>query len=176
MKKNDIWAIIGLLLMFLKSNLFLIEGTSFYFYSNIFGASFFIIYLFINKRNKFIIPTIFYVGINLILELTESFQNQMLPVGSGLFLLLDISLFLFPIVAFLFYLKIFDGEEKAIKLSDRLMKVSLILALVGGFILLTGIFLSYSLIAISLITIVALVLEMLSLILVIFNFRNVFQR
>lgn len=38
MKKNDIWAIIGLLLMFLKSNLFLIEGTSFYFYSNIFGA------------------------------------------------------------------------------------------------------------------------------------------
>ena len=52
MKKNDTWAIIGLLLMFLKSNLFLIEGTSFYFYSNIFGASFFIIYLFINKRTK----------------------------------------------------------------------------------------------------------------------------
>lgn len=165
MKKNNGLAILGLLLMFLKSNLFLIEGTAFYFYTNVIGALVFTLYLYRNKRTKFILPTMIYVAVNFILYFTETYQLSMLPVGSSFFLLLDSSLFLFPIIAFLFYLTGFSREEKLVKFSITLMTISLILTIINGFIIFTGAFLSLSLVAIQLLTVIVLILEGISVIL-----------
>lgn len=155
---------VGLFLMCMKLNLAPVEGTLFYFITNIIGLVFFISYLLMSGRKSFLPVSAIYTLFLLALAYLDFNAINILPALSGLLLFMRCAIFVFPIVAFLYYLNDFDSTGSGIQRAVRLLRIALVLALIASFILLSGLLLYYSLIVMLILTVITIFLEVIAFI------------
>lgn len=156
--KKEGSVLVGIGFMFLKSNLFLIESTTFYFYTNIIGALLLFFYLFKTKEQS-LTPLIVYTGFNLISYFSMTYQLDIFYALSSLLLLINILVFVFPILALFSYLTQTASDHPSNEKSKQMIKICIVLAIVAGFILFTGVLLSFTLTIVQVLTIVIMILE-----------------
>lgn len=155
---------VGLFLMCLKLNLAPVEGTLFYFITNVIGLVFFITYLLMSDRKSFLPVSAIYALFLLALAYLDFNAINILPALSALLLFMRCTIFIFPIVAFLYYLSDFDSAGSGIHRAVRLLRISLVLSLIASFILLSGLLLYYSLIVVLILTTITIFLEVIAFI------------
>lgn len=173
MKRKYLFTLIAFFLMtFFKGNLFLVDSSPLYIFTNIMGAFLFLIATW-DYKSKFRFATIFYILLNIFVYSIGIFEISIIPAASGLFLFADSLIFLFPVLVLLFYLNGLDDSVPSKKIAQRLMHISLGISIVAIFVLLTGFFLSFSLLFIFIAVIIVQILEAITLL---FLFTNLIKK
>lgn len=172
MKKLYKLPVVALFLMLLfKGNLLLVDTTLLYIATNVIGALLFSFYLY-QQKSKFLNLSVLYILLNFTLYILDVRQTAVLPIASSLVLIVNVLVFVFPLLAISYYLKQFDTEIRSVKIGQNLMTFSLILTTIAAFVLLTGILFSYSL---SFVSIAVVITQVLAVVALFISFGNIIR-